>query len=71
MTSAAKCERRGLLTLNENVYIAETRIDDVIRETEIVLYREREDRQMEFLVYDENELLSNQSQFQSHEMVLK
>ena len=63
VNSAAKCERRGLLTLNENVYIAETRIDDIIRETEIVLYMEREDRQMEFLVYNEDGQLTNRSQF--------
>ena len=63
VTSAAKCERRGLFSLNENVYVAETEVDGWIRETEIVLYREREDRQMEFLVYNENGDLTNHSQF--------
>jgi hypothetical protein len=63
VNSAAKCERRGLLTLNENVYIAETELNGWVRETEVILYREREDRQMEFLVYDENGNLTNRSQF--------
>ena len=34
VTSAAKCERRGLFALNENVYIAETEVDGWVRETE-------------------------------------
>lgn len=62
--SVAKCDDRNLiLDSASQVYLAETLVDGVVRETEILLNNNREDGQLDFAVYDENGLLTERSLF--------
>ena len=61
--SIAKCNVRNLITPYPDVFIAESVVDGVVRETEILLLNNRSDGQLDFLVYDENGMLTNRTQF--------
>lgn len=61
--SIAKCGDRNLLSVGTNVYVAESLVDGVVRETEILLRNQRTDGQLEFLVYDATGHLTNRTQF--------
>lgn len=61
--SIAKCNERKIITPYPNVYIAESLVDGVVRETEILLQTERNDGQLDFLVYDAQGMLTNRTQF--------
>ncbi len=61
--SIAKCGDRNLLTVGTDVFVAESLVDGVVRETEVLLRNQRTDGQLEFLVYDANGHLTNRTQF--------
>jgi hypothetical protein len=62
--SIAKCGDRNLiLNASAGVYVAESITDGPVRETEILLQGRRNDEQLEFLVYDQNGMLSTRTQF--------
>jgi hypothetical protein len=62
--SVAKCGDRWLYA-NESagVYVAESRTEGPVRETEILLSHSRDDGNLDFLVYDEDGDLTPRSQF--------
>ena len=61
--SIAKCGDRRLIHPTQNVYIAESLVEENIRETEILLANNRSDGQLDFLVYDAQGQLTNRTQF--------
>ena len=62
--SIAKCgPRRIKADFDEGVFIAETMVDGVVRETEILLSEHRADGQLAFLAYDHAGNLTNRSEF--------
>ena len=62
--SMAKCGDRNLATdATAGVYVAETLVDGIVRETEILLTGQRSDGNPDFLVYDEEGFLTTRSQF--------
>ena len=62
--SAPKCAQRRLRTSPpDGVFVAESLIDDGVRETEILLSSRREDGQLDFLVYDSDGALTDRSLF--------
>ena len=62
--SIAKCGDRNLIIFPDSgVYIAESVTEGPVRETEILLQGYRNDGQLEFLVYDEEGMLTTRSQF--------
>jgi len=62
--SVAKCGDRNLIVnASAGVYVAETLVDGVVRETEILLDDQRADGNLEFLVYDVDGMLTTRSQF--------
>jgi hypothetical protein len=62
--SAAKCGPRNLIIDHSlGIYVAQTIVDDHVRETEILMKSEREDGQLDFLVYDTAGKLSDRSVF--------
>jgi len=62
--SAAKCGDRWLyINVEEGIYVAESRTDGPVRETEILLSHGRSDGNLTFLVYDESGELTDRSQF--------
>ena len=61
--SIAKCADRNIIVSSNDVLIAESLMDGVVRETEILLQNQRADGNLEFLVYDELGRLTNRTQF--------
>jgi hypothetical protein len=62
--SIAKCDDRNLiLDSASQVYVAETLVEGDVRETEILLNNNREDGQLDFVVYDEHGTLTERSIF--------
>jgi hypothetical protein len=62
--SAAKCGPRRLFEDEEaQVYVAETLVDDEVRETEIMLANNREDGQLDFVVYQPDGRRTDRSTF--------
>ena len=62
--SAAKCDTRRLYVDNDNgVFVAESLVDEVVRETEILMTNSRSDGQIDFLVYDGEGALTNRTEF--------
>ena len=64
MDSVAKCDIRRLRSdTDQRVWVAETLVEDHIRETEVLLGGHREDGAFDFLVYDQEGQLSDRSRF--------
>ncbi len=64
VNSVAKCGDRNLiLDSAAQVYVAETLVGGQVRETEILLADNREDGQLDFLVYDADGMLTERSLF--------
>jgi len=62
--SIAKCGDRNLiLDSGALVYVAESLVDGQVRETEILLAGNRDDGQLDFLVYDADGMLTERSVF--------
>jgi hypothetical protein len=62
--SVAKCATRRLrLSPDSGVYVAESLWEDEVRETEILLTDNRSDGQIDFLVYGDDGVLTDRSQF--------
>ena len=62
--SIAKCgERRLIVDEDAGVYVAETLVDGVLRETEILLDGRRRDGNLDFLIYNAAGQLSDRTQF--------
>ena len=61
--SIAKCADRNIIVASSDVLVAESLMDGVVRETEILLQNQRTDGNLEFLVYDELGRLTNRTQF--------
>jgi len=62
--SVAKCGDRNLiLDSGAQVYVAESLVDGQVRETEILLNNNRDDGQLDFLVYDAAGMLTERSLF--------
>jgi len=62
--SKAKCNTRRLrLSPETGVYVAESIWEDEVRETEILLTQHRTDGQIDFVVYGEDGVLTDRSQF--------
>ncbi len=62
--SIAKCGDRNLvLDSSAQVYVAESLVDGLVRETEILLSANRDDGQLDFLVYDADGMLTERSLF--------
>ncbi|MEE2751504.1 MAG: hypothetical protein VX519_08730 [Myxococcota bacterium] len=62
--SVAKCDIRRLRSdANQQVWVAETLVDDQVRETEVLLGGQRDDSAFDFLVYDQDGQLSDRSRF--------
>jgi hypothetical protein len=64
VNSVAKCGDRNLiLDSAAQVYVAETLVNGQVRETEILLADNRDDGQLDFLVYDSDGMLTERSLF--------
>lgn len=62
--SVAKCDIRRLRSdTDQQVWVAETLVDDEVRETEVLLGGQRDDSAFDFLVYDQEGQLSDRSRF--------
>lgn len=62
--SIAKCGPRRISSDPElGVYVAETLVDGIVRETEIILEGRREDGNLDFIIYNEAGLLSDRTRF--------